>query len=527
MCGIVGMVGDFVHTDVEIFRKLLFLDTIRGDDSTGVAAISLGSSVTVVKDAVPGYEFIRTKEYNDAVHSGKLAIIGHNRAATMGTVKPENAHPFQHKHITGVHNGTLNHGYENHLFEKIPARSFQVDSEHIYYAMSVEETKEVLRRTHGAMALVWHNAREHTLNFIRNDKRPLYYIFSADRKKMFFLSEPSMFVTAVSETRGANFEAEGKFALFEENMLYTLPLPRTFAQKLPDFERESVATGSVFKVYTPAKRQSVIEWDYESIYTDTRQRTGNVIQYSSPKQAQHAAGPSKNNKNQTKYLPVEKRVQMSKKYWENYTDSSNRRGENQGYQKYLRERAASLKRDEVIKEFAKYHRLTDELMDMFHNAELIPNTKEYEPIWSKRICDAMTAIDYTLDILRYWESNATKAGKATVFHQVKEKIRGFDPASIFPDEKPKLILPDTIPTKEESTEAVLPELNELCGLGNLTHQDFKNIVKNQGCDHCSAQDVTWEPTSCYLTASRQLICPDCVTTENVQTMIAEGMIKLA
>ena len=62
-----------------------------------------------LKNAVDGYSFVNCSEYHSiASHMAKFKyMVGHNRAATMGGIDTETAHPFQEGAITLVHNGTL------------------------------------------------------------------------------------------------------------------------------------------------------------------------------------------------------------------------------------------------------------------------------------------------------------------------------------------------------------------------------------------------------------------------------------
>ena len=101
MCGIVGVVSKhtngFSSPEMDMFQNMLFVDTMRGWDSTGVFGVDNYGNVGIAKAAMHGADFICTKEFKEfkshAIKNGIFAV-GHNRAATRGTINDENAHPF-------------------------------------------------------------------------------------------------------------------------------------------------------------------------------------------------------------------------------------------------------------------------------------------------------------------------------------------------------------------------------------------------------------------------------------------------
>jgi predicted glutamine amidotransferase len=182
MCGLVGYI---VTTDkltpaesekyARFFRKGLYLDTVRGFDSTGVARINEDFMVGSYKKAMPGYDYLEHNVAQQFMYSDLEQVkcmLGHNRAATQGKVNALNAHPFTHGHITMMHNGTLTSSYG-------VGSKFDVDSENICYSLSLcdseQETKDLLEKLDGAYALVWYNSKDKTVNFARNEERPLHW----------------------------------------------------------------------------------------------------------------------------------------------------------------------------------------------------------------------------------------------------------------------------------------------------------------------------------------------------------------
>lgn len=190
MCGIIG----FVSSDGLVnwqgkkswVKKALFVDTMRGKDSTGIACIpeKAGDMPEVFKKAYAAPDFLQLKKAEDLLDNMDKyrGFIGHNRAATMGQVNHANAHPFQCGPITLVHNGTL------WTRTGIPATP-TVDSEAIAIEFSKREAHAVLEDLDGAFALVWHDNRDHTIHIARNKERPMSFAFSESKKHMFFASE--------------------------------------------------------------------------------------------------------------------------------------------------------------------------------------------------------------------------------------------------------------------------------------------------------------------------------------------------
>jgi predicted glutamine amidotransferase len=188
MCGLVSVVcrmkGGLFNSDLKIFGEMLFADQLRGADGTGIF-FDTHKNIQTLKGAMPASEFLVTDQYSksedQAIKQGHW-IVGHNRAATKGKLNHECTHPFVEKHITLVHNGTL--PSHKHLAD------VEVDSHAICHAFATEGAKATLAKLVGAFALIWYDANQKTLNFVRNSKRPLWIIETTDL--FIFCSEPDM-----------------------------------------------------------------------------------------------------------------------------------------------------------------------------------------------------------------------------------------------------------------------------------------------------------------------------------------------
>lgn len=197
MCGIVGVAGSgpMSHQMKEFMQDLLFHGIVRGKHATGVAAIdTLDRSLTVMKKAVPSPIFLEDKEMMEPLFAHKHNFniyIGHNRFATQGSKDDDaNAHPFVHGDIVGVHNGTLRNQrlLDDH-------KDFVVDSDNLYHHLNKNGLDDTVTKLNGAFSLVWYDKSNNSLNFIRNDERPMtiaklsngYWVWASERGMLTWL----------------------------------------------------------------------------------------------------------------------------------------------------------------------------------------------------------------------------------------------------------------------------------------------------------------------------------------------------
>ena len=191
MCGIVGVAGKIGVKEEQVFALMLKLDTIRGHHSTGVIAIDKHKSVVKHEKflGTPWDFYKETDLFNGGIGTYRgtaSALIGHNRAATIGDVSAENAHPFDFDDLIGVHNGTLVDTQLHKLDEHL---KFDVDSQVLYHNINKNGIKETIPKTCGAYSLIWWDKKDETLQLLRNDDRPMQYRYSEDGKTIFFASE--------------------------------------------------------------------------------------------------------------------------------------------------------------------------------------------------------------------------------------------------------------------------------------------------------------------------------------------------
>ncbi len=226
MCGLVGMAGKIYLNEKKVMKHLHFFDVTRGKDSTGLAVINDNGKVETYKAVGHVFNlwdaFPKVFDPKDYVINGFniKAMIGHNRWSTVGASTMENAHPFTHGKISGAHNGTL----DAYWLDKLDGSDmFEVDSEAIFYSLNKNGVKETIAQMSGAWALTWYDSEANTMNFIRNSKRPLHFVWSEGRDTLYWASEPWMLLAALSKE---GVKHEEKIHTFLSDHHYYIELPK-------------------------------------------------------------------------------------------------------------------------------------------------------------------------------------------------------------------------------------------------------------------------------------------------------------
>jgi predicted glutamine amidotransferase len=217
MCGLVGVAGNLFGSDVNAFNQMLYADVFRGQHATGVASVN-SSSVRLLKRAMSPQDLQSLKAYEQLVNMQAHVLIGHNRHGTRGdNYNPNNAHPFMFENVVGAHNGTLDYSCLKNLHN---AENYGTDSEALYSEINQNGIDAAIDKAGGAWALTFFDRKAGTLNFLRNDQRPLYFAYKKkDRSVLYWASEFQMMYWILSRN---NIDIEDDLCFeLPPNTLYT------------------------------------------------------------------------------------------------------------------------------------------------------------------------------------------------------------------------------------------------------------------------------------------------------------------
>lgn len=202
MCGLSGVFKrtHLASNERKAFIELGQLSFFRGTDSAGVAVLtkkkmtSTGVGHRIIKSVDHAVDFFRQKEVLSEIHNNKaVCLMGHARAATHGDINETNAQPMRSGHIIGTHNGVL----KRYAPTKEEEANF-TDSRKLFEAFASSDVPKVLDGlfSNDSYALVWVDTIKNTINFVRNERRPLF-ICRSDNKALFWSSDQMMIAFAL------------------------------------------------------------------------------------------------------------------------------------------------------------------------------------------------------------------------------------------------------------------------------------------------------------------------------------------
>lgn len=235
MCGLVGIAGDCTGSWKDIFQELLLVDTVRGPHSTGAGFVGRQNEEFMLDKRLGNpFNLFGQEPFEKAMslsHPQKV-MMGHNRSATIGEKTVDNAHPFKFTNVIGAHNGTLDKWCIKDLTNH---NLYGTDSQAIFATIEEKGIDEAIKLMCGAWALVYFDKRDHTLNMIRNGKRPLWYTYSSDRTTLVWASEVEMLEYVLGRRKKTIQKGDdGKPQYFQppSDMLYSWEIPSSIAKKI-------------------------------------------------------------------------------------------------------------------------------------------------------------------------------------------------------------------------------------------------------------------------------------------------------
>lgn len=231
ICGLSGAAGSIIYNDEKVCHDLLWYNTLRGVDATGIGTVPRNekSRWKIAKAPTSADMFMEMKRYTEALQGQHRVILQHNRKATGGGKGEGFAHPWDFTHILGAHNGSI----QGSDLRGVPgAENALLDSHGLLNAIDLHGPVETFKNlTHypdgefsNAWALTWFDKADGTVNFLRNWKRPLHLLFNDRHTVMYWSSEIGHLKSATSRNGVKRAEDEKIFSVpLDAWVKFTIP----------------------------------------------------------------------------------------------------------------------------------------------------------------------------------------------------------------------------------------------------------------------------------------------------------------
>lgn len=253
MCGIVAVINKYTNgfnqVQINAFESLLYIDGLRGLDSTGVIYVNNRGDFTTLKGAVTAPNFLGHPMWEnlgkEAYKEGS-ALIGHNRKATKGVVSDLNAHPFVvNDELALVHNGTMFGDHRKYA-------NVEVDSHAITHLLHDKGVEDSIKELQAAYTLFWYDQRNKSVNLLRNTQRPLWWLETADA---YYYASEKAFLEFIIQRHALKVTSKGIFEQPEYSHSYFILKDKSwevssFQHKVPTF---TVANNRVTDYYSKYK----------------------------------------------------------------------------------------------------------------------------------------------------------------------------------------------------------------------------------------------------------------------------------
>lgn len=190
MCGIVGGMSSTLNQgELNKIKGLMIMSCFRGMFGSGSMVVvpqKKTLSIMTHKTELCAAELMCDEDFLSAIGKSPKIVVTHARAPTKGDNSLDNVHPHRCKHITGVHNGTM-----YRIMDKTIGND-ESDSVAVFAAIAEHGVEAFVKESRGAYSLVWLDVKNGTLNFLRNDQRPMVLAsigWNGNVSTMYFASE--------------------------------------------------------------------------------------------------------------------------------------------------------------------------------------------------------------------------------------------------------------------------------------------------------------------------------------------------
>lgn len=254
MCGLAGVMSHKLNPhEIETFSQLMTLSTFRGRWGAGVTVCDKQNKLHSIKTLSTGINLVYGQKFFDMTVKKDIKILsGHCRWPTKGSSEDlEDVHPHQHKHIIGVHNGTMTRVNNVYLDNKVS------DSRELIKGLAEHGVQKTIDDSWGAYALAWFDTNAKTFNFLRNNERPLFIGWPKASKATIFWASEEDFLQFVL---GRRYVGD---IITEAVPIHTLI---TYALKIPNGEINPVSKTEVKRNYPIYSGRSRWQGDNEGVF---------------------------------------------------------------------------------------------------------------------------------------------------------------------------------------------------------------------------------------------------------------------
>lgn len=282
MCGLVMVLNSdtFFTGAAAWFQSALITSQVRGMDSTGMFQVSKANAVQMFKQASHASDFVQTQGAKTLLQTvgSAAATVGHVRHATAGAIVDANAHPFKVTRedgsvLVGVHNGTIE-GWRGN----VGAEDHDVDSEWLFTKLA-NDGAEAFAGFAGAFALIWQDSRTPGHIYVaRNEKRELFYAFSANRKSLIAVSELGMlgWLADRHDIKLYKDQSNFEYFYFRPGRIYDFDLKDVGAFTTQEFAAFDSTRRKYEKPIVPVQNQN---WRAQGSHSSNYARTGGYSSY--------------------------------------------------------------------------------------------------------------------------------------------------------------------------------------------------------------------------------------------------------